>query len=67
MESKRKKSDSRLLNEIHFFLAIGTGRLSQRICTCTDHPNAFKLAQVASAKEHSHLHISSSIYTKVPG
>ena len=36
--------------------------LSQFICTCTDHPNVFTLAQVASAKERRHPHISSSIY-----
>ena len=43
-------------------ILVSQSSLSQLICTCTDHPNVFTLAQVASAKEHRHLHISSSIY-----
>ena len=46
-------------------ILVSQSSLSQRICTCTDHPNVFTLAQVASAKEHRHLHISSSIYLTV--
>ena len=48
-----------LVDPASSLILVSQSSLSQLICTCTDHPNVFTLAQVASAKEHHHLHISS--------